>query len=316
MSDAAGRRQSLRDLAVLRRRGRDRIASDLSIERGSASDAASEGADAVAASATGSAAMATSGATCAATSRARARASTRITADTGARRRRAIRGASRSPISPTTSPCVLDDARVERAVLVGHSMGVQVALETYRRHRARVAGLVLVCGAPSHPLRTFRGSAHARGAAAEIQRWIAARAGRGQPVTRVAAADAARLRGRGRLEIRRELVEPADFMPYLEGMARIDARAVRRDAGRGRPALGRGSAAATSRCRRSSSRAGATASRRPSAAARWRRRSRAPSCWRSRTRRTPRRSSDPRSRRRRRCATSCRRRSTHRVRRT
>jgi pimeloyl-ACP methyl ester carboxylesterase len=27
-----------------------------------------------------------------------------------------------------------------------------------------------------------------------------------------------------RLEIRRELVEPADFMPYLEGMARIDAR--------------------------------------------------------------------------------------------
>jgi pimeloyl-ACP methyl ester carboxylesterase len=27
-----------------------------------------------------------------------------------------------------------------------------------------------------------------------------------------------------RLEIRRELVEPADFMPYLEGMARIDTR--------------------------------------------------------------------------------------------
>ena len=27
-----------------------------------------------------------------------------------------------------------------------------------------------------------------------------------------------------RLEIRRELVEPQDFMPYLEGMARIDAR--------------------------------------------------------------------------------------------
>jgi pimeloyl-ACP methyl ester carboxylesterase len=27
-----------------------------------------------------------------------------------------------------------------------------------------------------------------------------------------------------RLEIRRELIEPGDFMPYLEGMARIDAR--------------------------------------------------------------------------------------------
>ena len=53
--------------------------------------------------------------------------------------------------------CVLDDALVDRAVLIGHSMGVQVALETYRRHAARVAGLVLVCGAASHPLRTFRG---------------------------------------------------------------------------------------------------------------------------------------------------------------
>jgi pimeloyl-ACP methyl ester carboxylesterase len=54
---------------------------------------------------------------------------------------------------------VLDDAKISRAVLVGHSMGVQVALETFRRHRQRVAGLILVCGSPSHPLRTFRGSA-------------------------------------------------------------------------------------------------------------------------------------------------------------
>jgi len=48
---------------------------------------------------------------------------------------------------------VLDDALVDRAVLVGHSMGVQVALETYRRHASRVAGLVLLCGAASHPLK-------------------------------------------------------------------------------------------------------------------------------------------------------------------
>ena len=55
--------------------------------------------------------------------------------------------------------CVLDDAQVDRAVLIGHSMGVQVALETYRRHEERIAGLVLLCGASSHPLKTFRGSA-------------------------------------------------------------------------------------------------------------------------------------------------------------
>ena len=34
---------------------------------------------------------------------------------------------------------VLDDCGAERAVLFGHSMGVQVSLETYRRHRDRVA---------------------------------------------------------------------------------------------------------------------------------------------------------------------------------
>jgi len=50
---------------------------------------------------------------------------------------------------------VLDDAGERSAVLVGHSMGVQVALETHRRAPERVDGLVLMCGAPGHPLDTF-----------------------------------------------------------------------------------------------------------------------------------------------------------------
>jgi pimeloyl-ACP methyl ester carboxylesterase len=120
--------------------------------------------------------------------------------------------------------CVLDDALVERAVLIGHSMGVQVSLETFRRHRARVAALVLVCGAPSHPLRTFRGSAALEDLLPTIQKWVVRvprvvnRLTRAMLPTRLAYEVASRL------EIRRELVEPSDFMPYLEGMARIDAR--------------------------------------------------------------------------------------------
>ena len=92
--------------------------------------------------------------------------------------------------------CVLDDALVDRAVLIGHSMGVQVALETYRRHRARVAGLVLVCGAPSHPLETFRGSAALEELLPTIQKWIHRVPGVINRVTADAAADAAGLRGR------------------------------------------------------------------------------------------------------------------------
>lgn len=120
--------------------------------------------------------------------------------------------------------CVLDDALVEKAVLVGHSMGVQVALETYRRHADRVAALVLVCGASSHPLKTFRGSAALEDLLPIVQRWILRVPGVINRVTRTLLPTRLAYEVASRLEIRRELVEPADFMPYLEGMARIDAR--------------------------------------------------------------------------------------------
>jgi pimeloyl-ACP methyl ester carboxylesterase len=120
--------------------------------------------------------------------------------------------------------CVLDDALVERAVLVGHSMGVQVALETYRRHAERIAALVLVCGAPSHPLRTFRGSAALEELLPTIQKWIHRVPGIINRVTRWTLPTRLAYEVASRMEIRRELVEPADFMPYLEGLARIDSR--------------------------------------------------------------------------------------------
>lgn len=120
--------------------------------------------------------------------------------------------------------CVLDDALMDRAVLIGHSMGVQVSLETYRRHRGRVAGLVLMCGAPSHPLRTFRGSTALEDWLPTIQKWIQRLPGVINRVTRTMLPTRLAYEVASRLEIRRELIEPADFMPYLEGMARIDAR--------------------------------------------------------------------------------------------
>jgi len=120
--------------------------------------------------------------------------------------------------------CVLEDAAIDRAVLIGHSMGVQVALESYRRHASRVAGLVLLCGAPSHPLRTFRGSAALEDWLPLIQRWIQRVPGVINRMSRAVLPTRLAYEVASRLEIRRELVEPSDFMPYLEGMARIDAR--------------------------------------------------------------------------------------------
>jgi pimeloyl-ACP methyl ester carboxylesterase len=119
---------------------------------------------------------------------------------------------------------VLDDGLVDRAVLIGHSMGVQVALETYRRYPDRVAALVLVCGAPSHPLRTFRGSAALEEVLPTVQRFIHKVPGVVNRVTRWVLPTRLSYEIAARLEIQRDLVRQADFMPYLEGMAHIDAR--------------------------------------------------------------------------------------------
>ena len=53
---------------------------------------------------------------------------------------------------------VLGSAGVPKAVLIAHSMGTQVALETWRQRPEAVAGLVLVCGSYGNITRTFHGS--------------------------------------------------------------------------------------------------------------------------------------------------------------
>jgi pimeloyl-ACP methyl ester carboxylesterase len=51
--------------------------------------------------------------------------------------------------------CVLDHAGIDHAALVGHSMGVQVVLESYRRFPHRVDAMVCIAGPYRTPLRTF-----------------------------------------------------------------------------------------------------------------------------------------------------------------
>lgn len=54
---------------------------------------------------------------------------------------------------------IITHAKAERVVVVGHSLGVQVALETAWRHPSLVAGLVLICGSPGRVVETFHESA-------------------------------------------------------------------------------------------------------------------------------------------------------------
>lgn len=117
---------------------------------------------------------------------------------------------------------VLEDAGVAQAILLGHSMGVQVSLETYRRHRSRVSGLVLVCGAPGTPLRTFRGSTALETVLPRVRRAVERAPGLFSGLSRTLIPTRLIYKLAAAVEINAELIEPRDFMPYLRGLSRID----------------------------------------------------------------------------------------------
>lgn len=120
---------------------------------------------------------------------------------------------------------VLDANAIDRAVLLGHSMGCQVILEFYRLFPDRVLGLVPMLGAFGHPADTFLdprvGRAIYRGALA---------LGRRIPdllnvITKVTlhspiAWPFARYTGL----IHSDLAQRADLIPYLEHLSSLDLR--------------------------------------------------------------------------------------------
>lgn len=117
---------------------------------------------------------------------------------------------------------VLDDAELDGALLMGHSMGVQVVLETYRRHRDRVAGMVLVCGAPAHPLRTFRGKDTLEQLLPTVRKLVSRTPQFSRGIVRHLLPTRLSYKLATLLEVNGVLIEEADFAPYLRGMSRID----------------------------------------------------------------------------------------------
>lgn len=123
---------------------------------------------------------------------------------------------------------VLDAAGEGRAVLAGHSMGVQVVLEAHRQAPERVAALLLVCGSPGRVLETFHDSTllarvfpYARALVEtfpEAARW----AFRHLVPTEIA------YQLGSRLETNHRLVRREDLFPYLDEVAAMDPRLLAR----------------------------------------------------------------------------------------
>lgn len=141
-------------------------------------------------------------------------------------------GRSASPADPdriqvTDFAADLDEVRKHlgdppRVVLIGHSYGVQVALEAYRRRREGIVGMVLCCGAPGKVTETFHGSKVLAQVLPKLIAWVTShsevvRALWSRMPTELSVKLAYTMK-----EVDVDNMRPEDLRPYVEHIASID----------------------------------------------------------------------------------------------
>ena len=119
---------------------------------------------------------------------------------------------------------VLEATGVKQAVLLGHSMGVQVCLEFHRRNPDHVLGLVLICGSHGLPLDTFHDSKALKiifpSMLAAAEKWPEAT----NLFWRFAAGGELAYQIATHLEVNGKLVHREDFTPYFTHLSSMDPR--------------------------------------------------------------------------------------------
>ena len=119
---------------------------------------------------------------------------------------------------------VLRATSTREAVFLGHSMGVQVALEYHRRHPENVQALVLICGSHGLPLDTFHDSK-----ALKIIFPSMLTAAEKYPqatdlIWKFAAGGELAYQIATHLEVNGKLVHREDFIPYFRHLSAMDPR--------------------------------------------------------------------------------------------
>ncbi|AKF81978.1 alpha/beta hydrolase [Myxococcus fulvus 124B02] len=117
---------------------------------------------------------------------------------------------------------VMDAAGMEKAVLFGHSMGVQVALEFHRRYASRVAGLVLLCGSYGNPLDTFHDSNVLKKLFPSLRRVVERFPEQSARLIHAALRTELAVQLAISLEMNRERIARNDLSQYFEHLARMD----------------------------------------------------------------------------------------------
>lgn len=116
---------------------------------------------------------------------------------------------------------LMDAQQLESAVIFGHSMGVQVCLEFHRRHRARVKGLVLICGSYGTPLDTWHDHTLMRVAFPRVLKLVEKAPGMAKAITSRLLNTQLAVEFGIRTELNPELMKHNDFAPYMEHLAKM-----------------------------------------------------------------------------------------------
>jgi pimeloyl-ACP methyl ester carboxylesterase len=116
---------------------------------------------------------------------------------------------------------LMDAQQLDQAVIFGHSMGVQVCLEFHRRHRARVKGLVLICGSYGTPLDTWHDHTLMRVAFPYVSKLVERAPDAARALTSRLLNTQLAVEFGIRTELNPELMKHNDFAPYMEHLAKM-----------------------------------------------------------------------------------------------
>jgi pimeloyl-ACP methyl ester carboxylesterase len=117
---------------------------------------------------------------------------------------------------------VLEATGVKEAVVFGHSMGAQVALEFHRGHPELVRGLVLVCGSYGNPLDTFHDDTLLKTAFPAIRSVVERFPSLSAKVINAITTSEIALQVALRFEVNGELLRRADLIPYFDHLGKMD----------------------------------------------------------------------------------------------
>jgi len=108
------------------------------------------------------------------------------------------------------------------AVIVGHSMGVQVVYEFWRQFPKRCLGLVPMCGSYGKPLDTFHDNTLLRSVFPLLHRFIKMKPSVSQKLWTLISGSELAYQVAVRFEVNGRLIERDDFLPYFEHISKVD----------------------------------------------------------------------------------------------